>query len=97
MEIHRAAEFGALAQKLGIKPNSRVTYRMTDLGVLIWDLAEGNKYTVTQGNPNASVEPFTVPANVKKIIATSDDDLKKRIPRVGKTAGVRSGRPCLRN
>lgn len=78
MEIHRAAEFGPLAQKLGIKPDSRVTYRMTDRGVVIWDLAGGNKYSVTQGNPDASVERFTVPANIQRIIAASDDELKRR-------------------
>jgi hypothetical protein len=79
MEIHRAAEFGLLGQKLGIKPrHSRVTYQMTEHGVVIWDLAEGKKYTVVRGNPNATMVPFDVPSNIQKIIGATDDALKKR-------------------
>ena len=78
MEIHHAADFGLMAQKLGIKPDSRVAYRFTDYGVVIWDLATGNEYTVRQGDPNPSVRRFQLPLNVKRIIEASDDDLKKR-------------------
>jgi len=78
MEIHRAANLGLMQQKLGIDPDARITYRLTEHGVVIWDLATEKQYTVTQGNPNPSVARFQLPQKVKDIVSASDDQLKKR-------------------
>jgi hypothetical protein len=78
MEIHRAQSLGLLAQKLGIKPDARISYRMTQSGVVIWDLSTGNEYTVNHNNPNAIVSSFSLPTKIKQIIDATDDDLKKR-------------------
>jgi len=68
-----------LAQKLGIKPDARVAYQLTNQGVVIWDLTTGNEYTVAQGDPNPAVGRFTVPQKIKDIIGATDDVLKKRL------------------
>ncbi len=67
-----------MAQKLNIEPNARISYQMTQTGVVVWDLSTGNKYTITQGDPNAVVSTFEVPQKVKQIIDAADDELKKR-------------------
>ncbi len=67
-----------MAQQLSIEPNARISYQMTQTGVVIWDFSTGNKYTITQGDPNAAVSTFEVPQKVKQIIDATDDDLKKR-------------------
>jgi hypothetical protein len=79
MEIHRAAELGLLTQKLGIKPDVRVAYQLTNTGIVIWDLSDGHEYTVRHGDPNPSVGQFTLPQNIKTIIEAADDALKKRL------------------
>ena len=77
MEIHRGQSLGLLAQNLGIKPASRVSYRETQTGVVIWDLTTGKKYTITHGNPDAAVSSFQVPPRIKQIIDATDNELKK--------------------
>jgi hypothetical protein len=79
MEIHRAAEFGLLTQKLGIKPDVRVAYRLTNTGVVIWDLSSGHEYVVRHGDPNPSAGQFALPQNIKAIIEATDEALKKRL------------------
>jgi hypothetical protein len=78
MEIQRAANLGLMQQKLGIDSNARITYRLTENGIVILDLATETRYTVTQGDPNPSVVRFQLPQNIKDIISASDDQLKKR-------------------
>jgi len=78
MEIHRAANLGLMQQKLEIDPNARITFSLTENGLVIWDLTTENRYTVTQGNPNPSVDRFHLPKNIKDIRSASDDHLKKR-------------------
>jgi hypothetical protein len=78
MEIQRAANLGMMQQKLGIDSNARITYKLTEFGVVIWDLATETRYTVTHGDPNPNVARFRLPQNIKNVISTSDDQLKKR-------------------
>ena len=78
MKIHRAVSLGLLHQELGIDPEARITYKLTDSGIVIRDLATGTQYTVTQGDPNASVARFEIPKGIKQIISSTDDELKKR-------------------
>ena|SRR5579862_5100246 len=78
MEIQRAANLGVIHQSLGIKPDSRISYQLTDYGFVIWDLATGTEYTIRQGQSKPSVARFELPQNITNIIAASDDDLKQR-------------------
>jgi len=78
MEIQLAANLGLIHRQLGIDSNARSTYKLTDNGIVIWDLATGTRYTVTQGDPNPSVARFQLPQNIKDIISATDDQLKKR-------------------
>jgi len=78
MEIHRAVSLGLLHQKLGIDPQARITYKFTDSGIVIWDFASGNRYTVTHGDPNPSKAPVEIPKTIKHIISSTVDELKKR-------------------
>jgi hypothetical protein len=78
MEIHPAASLGLMHQKLGIDSKARITYKLTDSGIVIWDLTGGIRYTITQGDPNPSAAQFHIPQNINDIISTSTDQLKKR-------------------
>jgi hypothetical protein len=78
MEIQRAAALGLLQRTLKIEPNVRIAMRLTDGGgVDVWDLSSGKMYRIMPGN--VLIEDHPVPANVKEIVATSDDVLRKRL------------------
>lgn len=79
MEIQRASSFGFLAVQLGIKPVSRIAYRIEDDGFIVWDLATAMAYRLRQGDPNPQIRSFVIPENVRKILAASDDELTKRL------------------
>ena len=78
MEIQLAANLGLIHRQLGIDSNACITYRLTDNGIVIWDLATETRYTVTRGDPNPSVAQFQLLQNIKDITSASDDQLKKR-------------------
>jgi hypothetical protein len=79
MEIQRASSFGFLAMQLGIKPVSRITYRIEEDGFIVWDLETATAYRIRQGDPNPQVRSFVIPENIKQIIAASDEELKERL------------------
>jgi len=78
MEIQRAANLGLLHQKLGIAPEDRVAFKLTESGVVVWDLQTETKYVVTVGKPIADVSHFQLPQNIRNIITEKDDQLKAR-------------------
>jgi hypothetical protein len=77
MEIHRAQEFGLLAQKLGIAPDARVAYQLTRNGIVLRDLETSTQFTVLESG-EVLEEDFNVPDNLKRIFKASDKDLKKQ-------------------
>jgi hypothetical protein len=77
MEIHRAQEFGLLAQKLGIAPDARVAYQLTRNGIVLRDLETSTQFTVLESG-EVLEEDFNVPDNLKRILKGSDKDLKKQ-------------------
>jgi hypothetical protein len=77
MEIQQASNLGLLQRTLKIKPDARITMRLTSEGADVWDLSTGNIYRVTPGN--VSVEMHAVPPDVLEIIAASDETLRKHL------------------
>jgi len=69
-----------LHQQLGIPAKARIFFQITTEGTIdafIWDLESGSTYVVVYGN-----QPIKgrreVPQHVKRIIAATDEDLKKQ-------------------
>jgi hypothetical protein len=78
MEIHQATELGQLGKTLGLAATSRITFEVTNDGVMVWDLDHGIKYTVSVSSRHVNREAFEVPKQIKEIFDTPDDVLKKR-------------------
>lgn len=79
MEYHRGIQLGALHQSLGIAADARVSLKLEQQQMSIWDHQTGIKYEIPHNNPPAYRRiKFEVPAYIPKIEALSDDDLKKR-------------------
>lgn len=78
MEIQRAENLGPLHHALGIARDARITFRLAESGIIIWDLTAGTRYTIQNGNPTPGLASFQIPHNVQVIISESDDELRKR-------------------
>lgn len=78
MEIQRAENLGLLQQKLGIDREARITFRLIESGIVIWDLKTGTCYTIQHGNLAPSVAILKIPQNVQTVILKSDNQLNER-------------------
>ena len=78
MEIQRATNLGQLHVTLGIAPDSRVAFKMTDAGVIIWDLETETQFIIAFGATSPTAVPFQLSQQIKAIIEAQDDQLKKR-------------------
>jgi hypothetical protein len=78
MEIQRASNLGPLHQKLGIAPDARVSYHLTQVGVTVWDIATGTAHTVHANTGTVTTEKFLVPKQVNEIIEATDMELQRR-------------------
>jgi hypothetical protein len=81
MQYQRAANLGMLHQQLGIPPNARMFFELVKNGIFIWNLDNGDTYTVVQvqdGSVQQSPGHRNIPEETKMIIGETDDLLKAR-------------------
>jgi hypothetical protein len=79
MNITLAYNLGALQEQLGLDPMSRVTFEMTDTGVIVSDYSTSTMFTLTFGPPTQVLKSsFVVPQWARQIFIATDDELKRR-------------------